>query len=166
MKRVSAFGLAALASAMTVAQDADWHLDAVGANGDAGVVLARLSPDGIPDESGRETVHPALELYCTPGDPDGVGVRVDWRRFISSFNTEVGFRIDDGKRSWLKLGVDASNRVTVAKAGADTAKLLALFDTGSSLSVEVAPYSEPPVTVGFDLTGLAGALDDLRNACN
>jgi len=157
------FGIAAAIALSPAAAGDGWSVTS--ADGGSEIVLALGSTDGILDESGRETVYPSLELHCVPGTPDAIGIRVDWGRFISSFNTEVGFKAGDGKRNWLKLGVDASNRVTLAKAGADTDKLLDLFTTGGPLSVEVAPYSEAPVTVRFDLAGYADALDELRAAC-
>ncbi|MDH4109571.1 MAG: hypothetical protein OEW35_14760 [Gammaproteobacteria bacterium] len=157
--------LALTSSAVVLAEGSGWSLASVDKTGYAEIVLALVSGDGILDENGRETVHPTLELYCGSGDPDGIGVRVDWRRFISSFSTEVGFKVGEGKRQWLKFGVDASNRVTLAKADSDTPRLLDLLGSGESLSVEVSPYSEAPVTVGFDLAGYQAALAELRAAC-
>lgn len=159
-----AAGIAAFALAVTALADDDgWSVASAGRGSE--IMLALGSTDGIPDESGRETVYPSLEFHCAPGAPDSIGIRIDWRRFISSFSTEVGFKAGDGKRNWLKLGVDASNRVTLAKEGADTTALLELFATGAPLSVEVSPYSEGPVTVRFDLTGYADAVEELRAAC-
>jgi len=164
MRFDTAAGIAAIALAATAFADNDrWSVASV--DGGSEIVLALGSTDGILDESGRETVYPSLELHCAPGGPDAIGIRIDWRRYISSFNTEVGFKAGDGKRNWLKLGVDASNRVTLAKAGADSGRLLDLFATGGPLSVEVTPYSEGPVTARFDLAGFADALDELRAAC-
>lgn len=128
------------------------------------VVLRQESGDSIGDEDGTQQVHPVLELYCAPGRA-ALGVRIDWRRFVSSFNTEVGFSIDGGKTSWLKLGVDASNRVTHTDKRALVDELLGMMKNGQALSVEVAPYAGAPVTAGFDLAGFEEALAGLTARC-
>ena len=61
-----------------------------------------------------------------------VSVRIDWRRFISSFNTEVGFKADGGKTLWQKWGVDQSNKITLSKSAADSQSLVDYLSGGSS----------------------------------
>ena len=128
------------------------------------VAITQGSKDAIADESASGEVHPVLDFRC-PARGDGtVTFQIDWRRFISSFNTEVGFRVDGGKTSWIKLGVDSSNKITLGKA-ADTAKLIDMLAGGKTLNVEVAPYSEPSVFVNFDVSTLPAALETLRDTC-
>lgn len=126
--------------------------------------LSQESADAIPDEYAVREVHPVLEFRCSPRT--GLRFRIDWRRFISSFNTEVGFRVDGGSATWLKLGVDASNRITLAKSAEDTATLIENLAGGKSLNVEVAPYSEPSVSVDFDVSTLGNAMEKLGASCN
>lgn len=128
-------------------------------------VLSQASPDAIPDEYATANVNPVLAFRCTAGGDGSVSMQIDWQRFISSFSTEAGFRVDDGAREWIKLGIDDSNRVTLSRSAADIEALLAALANGDRLDVEIAPYSEPSVAVGFDLEGFAGALDELRAAC-
>ena len=118
----------------------------------------------IKDEYATKDVTPRLSFSCVPGDPS-ISASIDWRRFISSFSTEVGFKVDDGKFTWLKWKVDGSEKVTNSPSADDSAKLLAVMDAGETLKVEISPYSEGPVEVGFTLAGFASALEVLKGRC-
>ena len=128
-------------------------------------VLAQASGDSIADEYGNKQVNPILQFRCTEGGDGSVSMHIAWQRFISSFNTEAGFQIDDGKRNWIKLGVDDSNTVTRSRSASDVTALIESLSTGSTLSVEIEPYSEPAVQVSFDLTGFAEGIATLRADC-
>ena len=118
----------------------------------------------IKDEYAAKDVSPRLAFSCVPGD-SSVIARIDWQRFISSFSTEVGFKVDDGRFTWLKWKVDDSERVTISPSAEDSGKLLALMSDGERLSVEITPYSEGPVAVDFVLAGFGEALASLENRC-
>ena len=95
---------------------------------------------------------PRIEFHCSPADGAQSRPASDWRRFISSFSTEVGFKVDDGKFTWLKWKVDGSEKVTMSPSADDTRlKLIDATVGGNELLVDVTPYSEGPVTVTFDL---------------
>ncbi len=117
----------------------------------------------IKDESYANDVLPRMEFRCETG---GVAARIDWRRFISSFSTEVGFKVDGGKFTWLKWKVDGSEKVTLSPSADDTVALINLMKSGESLLVDITPYSEGPMTVTYALTGFAEAIDGLKAACN
>ena len=134
----------------------EWTLDA------AGPGISQYAANTIKDESWSKDVTPRMQFACGGG---GVVASIDWQRFISSFNTEVGFKVDGGKFTWLKWKVDSSERVTVSPSASDTQKLLDAIGGGSELLVEVTPYSESPVTVTFDLQGLGDSLEQLRATC-
>lgn len=125
--------------------------------------LLQQSADAIPDEYASKEVQPVLDFRCAAGGGD-MTFQIDWQRFISSFSTEAGFRVDGGKATWIKLSVDSSNKITLGKA-ADARKLLDQLGGGSTLNVEIAPYSESSVFVNFDISTLADGLDNLRAAC-
>jgi hypothetical protein len=127
-------------------------------------VLYQAAGNSIKDESASADVTPRLEIRCSPGDPS-LTARIDWQRFISSFSTELGFKVDDGRFTWLKWKTDSSEQVTLSPSAEDTATLIRLMGSGSRLTVEVTPYSEGPVEVGFDLTGFDEALLALQDAC-
>ena len=118
----------------------------------------------ITDESGAKDVTPRLEFHCSPGD-GAIIARIDWQRFISSFSTEVGFKVDDGRFTWLKWKLTSNEQVTYSPGADDTQKLIAALGSGDSLLVDVTPYSEGPVTVTFDLAGLHDALGELAARC-
>lgn len=153
--------------AATTSADELWSL-AVGVDEDNGETVATMrqeSGDSIRDESGKKDIYPVLEFQCAPGSNPNIRFRIDWRRFISSFNTEVGFRVDDGKALWLKLGVDPTNEITVSKSAADVGKLVQLMSDAKTVEVEVAPYSEPSVFAGFNISTLESTLDTLSGHC-
>jgi type VI secretion system protein VasI len=155
-----------LAFTQTTDLDGSWVLT-VGEDPSSYEVVASLQQDSensIKDEYATKDVVPRLMLRCTPGDPT-IAARIDWQRFISSFNTEVGFKVDDGNTLWLKWGVDRSNKITLSPSAEDSKKLIEHLNQGTSLQVEVSPYSESPVTVDYDLTGLANGLESLLMEC-
>ena len=146
-----------LASFLAPSAWADWHLD-------TSDVIA-ISQDGgntIKDESYTKEVTPQMRFTCASGE---VIAQIDWQRFISSFNTEVGFKVDGGKFTWLKWRVDGTEKVTISPSASDTQALIDAFGDGSELLVDVTPYSEGPVTVTFSLDGLGAALGSLRDNC-
>ena len=118
----------------------------------------------IKDETARNDVTPRIEFRCTPGDPS-ITANIDWGRFISSFSTEVGFKVDDGKFMWLKWKVDNSEQVTVSPSAEDSARLIEALNEGSTLTVDVLPYSEGPVVVTYNLAGFPAAIESLRSRC-
>jgi hypothetical protein len=157
---------ASFCNAQTTELDGKWVL-AVGEDAASYEVVASLqqeSANTIKDEYATKDINPRLAFRCAPGNPE-ISVRIDWRRFISSFNSEVGFKADDSKTLWQKWGVDQSNKITLSKSTADSQSLVGYLTGGSSLQVEVSPYSEPPVTVEYDLAGLSAALEALRAEC-
>lgn len=147
------------------AEDAGWTLesrDAAG-GGEAGAVLVQVSSDAIADEYGSKQVNPEMQFRCGNG---GIVAQIDWRRFISSFNTELGFKADDGRNRWHKWKVDRSNQITISPSADDTSAIIEKMLTGNMLTVDVTPYSEAPVQVRFDLAGFADAIETLRAGCD
>jgi len=128
------------------------------------VVLYQDAGNTIKDESATKDVTPRLSFSCSPGDPS-ITAHIDWQRFISSFSTEVGFKIDDGRFTWLKWKVDSSEKVTISPSTDDSGKLLALMGAGETLRVEISPYSEGSVELEFALAGFADALQSLKGRC-
>lgn len=152
--------------AQTTELEGNWVLE-IGEDPSSYAVVASVQQESastIKDEYATKDVSPQLSFRCLPGNPE-ITARIDWKRFISSFNTEVGFKVDGDKFLWLKWGVDQSNRVTLSKSASDSQALIERLAGGAELLVEVSPYSEPPVTVTFDLAGLSQALDALRKEC-
>ncbi|MBT8077194.1 MAG: hypothetical protein KJO31_01400 [Gammaproteobacteria bacterium] len=127
--------------------------------------IGRDSTSTIPDESGSTAVRPRLIFQCAAGEGQRLAARIDWKRFISSFNTDVNFRVDDRQRLWLKFGVDASNRITMTKSPADAALLVDYLAGSQLVKVGITPYAEAEVSVSFDLSGFDAALSALQSHC-
>ena len=156
-----------LAIAAAATADEFWSLaEGIDENNAETVASIRQeSSDSIRDESGKKDVYPVLEFQCAPGGDPNIRFRIDWRRFISSFNTEVGFRVDGGKALWLKLGVDQTNKITLSKSSTDVNKLIQLLGDATAVELEVAPYSEPSVFVRFDISSFNSAVATLSERC-
>lgn len=129
------------------------------------VTLSVDSGNEIADEYATKMVHPMLVFRCTPGGDGTVAVQLDWRRFISSFNTEVGFKADERDLLLVNWGVDKSNRITMPRAAKDGRELIDYLSGANRLQVEVIPYSESLITANFDISGIDDALQALADAC-
>lgn len=157
MKKLSAI-MILLPAALWAGADANWLLDT-----SDGISISQDAGNTIKDESYTKDVTPSMALVCSDGG--SITAQIDWKRFISSFSTEVGFKVDGGKFTWLKWKVDGSEKVTLSPSADDTAKLINALEMGNSLLVEITPYSQSPVEVNFDLNGFTEKLDELKVAC-
>ncbi len=146
-----------LATATWAGADEHWTLDTSG-----DISISRDADNTIKDESYSNEVTPRMAFVCSG---DSITAQIDWKRFISSFSTEVGFKVDDGKFTWLKWKVDGSEKVTLSPSAADTQKLLDAIGNGSRLIVDITPYSEGPMIVEFDLAGFTHAIGNLKSTC-
>lgn len=127
-------------------------------------IVSQAAGNAIRGESAGSEVTPVLAFGCSPGD-DALTAYIDWQRFISSFSTEVGFKVDGGGFSWLKWKVDDSEKLTISPSADDSTQLIDKLGEGKELLVEVSPYSESPVTTTFELAGVEDALAELRTRC-
>jgi hypothetical protein len=129
------------------------------------VTLSVESQNEIADEYATKKIHPQLAFQCVAGGDGTVSARVDWRRFISSFNTEVGFKADDSELLLVNWGVDKSNKITMPRGMKDSDDFVNYLGGASKLQVEVIPYSESLITVSFDISGIDDALKSLIDEC-
>ena len=151
-------GLLTLLFVAPLAWGGEWTLD----DGDE-LLVWRDAGNTIKNESWTEDVTPRMQFACAAGGE--IVASIDWQRFISSFNTEIGFKVDGGKFTWLKWKVDSSEKVTISPSASDTQKLLNAVGEGSELLVDITPYSESAVTVTFDVTDLGDSLEGLKASC-
>jgi hypothetical protein len=129
------------------------------------VTLSVDSQNEIADEDATKKVHPQLAFHCIVGGDGTVSARVDWRRFISSFNTEVGFKADERELLLVNWGVDKSNKITMPRGMKDGNDFVDYVKGASKLQVEVIPYSESLITVSFDISGIDDELESLVAEC-
>jgi hypothetical protein len=169
MMRSSLVGLLLLAAAVAAEPLAgNWSLDP-GRDPDTWKDIEILSLDSIneiADEYATQKVHPQLAFECVPGGDATIRVRLDWRRFISSFNTEVSFKADDRELLLVNWGVDKSNKITLPRSSGDGQDLINYLKGASGLQVEVIPYSSSLITVQYDLSGFDAALQALASRCS
>ena len=169
MKNLKLFLIAGLLFPLSTAfaEPGNWDI-LVGEDSTTYKTIASLQQDSltsIKDEYAKQDLRPQLQFRCTPGDP-AITARIDWQRFISSFNIELGFKVDGGRFTWLKWKVDPSNKVTFSPSAADSQKLIDLALGGEKLLVEVTPYSRSPVTVEYSLVEFSAVLAELRKRCS
>ncbi len=160
------FFLAAPALAEPLA--AQWSLE-VGRDAKTSEDVATLgfeSVNEVADEYATKKVHPQLAFLCKPGGDGTISVRLDWRRFISSFNTEVGFKADERELLLVNWGVDKSHRVTLPRSASDSQELIAYLAGAAAVQVEVIPYSASLITAQFNISGIDGALQALAAKCS
>ena len=168
MKGASIAALVFLA-APTLAEPlaAHWSLE-VGRDAQTWENVATLgfeSATEIADENATRKVHPQLAFVCKPGGDGTISVRLDWRRYISSFNTEVGFKADDRELLLVNWGVDKSKQVTLPRSASDSQELITYLAGAASVQVEVIPYSASLITAQFNISGIDDALQALSAKC-
>ena len=161
MKKIS---IACLFLAATAMANESWQMHEVEEGYSTAMAMRQDSTVAVPDENPANEVVPQLEFRCSSGSAD-VSARIDWKRFISSFSTEAGFKVDDGRFTWLKWKVDSSEAVTISPNAADSQKLVDLLSNGSRLQVEITPYSASPIVAEFDISGFAASLEALKGKC-
>ena len=127
--------------------------------------LSVKSASEIANENGSAQVRPQLEFRCRPGGDGTISARIDWQRYVSSFNTEVGFKADDRQLLLVNWGVDKSKKITQPRSAGDSGELIAYIAGASKLLVEVIPYSEKLVSIDYDISGIDEALKALTAQC-
>ena len=127
--------------------------------------ISKASITSIINESTFEEVFPNLTFYCTKNNPDPV-LQINWKRFISSFNkTEIGFQVDKEKMTWIKFNVDKTGNITRQDSLSQSQLLINRLLGKTALKVEVEPYSEPAISVEFNLQDFVVYIEKLRNSC-
>ena len=129
------------------------------------VTLVQISNIAVRDERGSKDVHPVLEFYCEYNNPD-IYSEINWHRFISSFNnTEIGVSVDDMKTDWISIKVDKNNNITRLDSNERSSSFIKRLLSGSSLKIQVEPYSEPIIFSQFNLNTFEIKLNELTELC-
>jgi hypothetical protein len=147
---------------------ANWSLE-VGRDEQTWENVATLgfeSVNEIADEYATKKVHPQLAFLCKPGGDGTISVRLDWHRYMSSFNTEVGFKADDRELLLVNWGVDKSKQITLPRSAGDSQELISYLAGAANVQVEVIPYSASLITVQFNISGIDEALQALTAKCS
>ena len=106
-------------------------------NNDKEIVIYQISEFSIKDENAND-VFPKIEFYCSKNNTS-ILARINWKRFISSFNTEIGFKIDQQNFFWSKWKVDNTTKVTYSPSEENTKHLIAQMIKGKKLREKAKP---------------------------
>jgi len=147
------------------AHSGKWFFTEGEPNPDTVAQISQKSNTSIINESASDEVFPNLTFYCTKNNPDPV-LQINWKRFISSFNkTEIGFQVDKEKMTWIKFNVDKTGNITRQDSLSQSQLLINRLLGKTTLKVEVEPYSEPAVSVEFNLQDFVVYIEKLRDSC-
>lgn len=122
---------------------------------DASVRLTLSSMSGATDQGNTMS----LIVRCDPLD---LSLSVDWGTFVSSSDHAVTDRLGDGlpmTRKWEVLGEFETTRHPI---GMNVIRHMVFED---KYAVRTTPVGEAPVTILFDVRGLASALGEHRKVC-
>ncbi len=147
------------------AHSGKWFFTKGESNPDTVAQISQKSNTSIINESASDEVFPNLTFYCTKNNPDPV-FQINWKRFISSFNkTEIGLQVDKEKMTWIKFNVDKTGKITRQDSLSQSQLLINRLLGKTALKVEVEPYSEPAVSVEFNLQDFVAYIEKLRDSC-
>ncbi|MEC9415015.1 MAG: hypothetical protein VYC67_00300 [Pseudomonadota bacterium] len=143
-----------------------WFFTEGESNPDTVAQISQKSNTSIINESASDEVFPNLTFYCTKKNPNLL-LQINWKRFISSFRkTEVGLQVDNEKMTWIKFNVDKTGKTTRQDSVSESQLLINKLLGQALLRVEVEPYSEPAVSVEFNLQNFEIYIEKLRDACS
>lgn len=125
---------------------------------DSKTVILRL--DGENSVSQRyTTTTPTLILRCQEKHTEAY---ITFGFFLGSDSTEVTHRLDKQKAEEREWGISTDHQAMFAPKPIDFIRKLLKAET---LFLRVTPYGESPVSVSFNLTGLAESIKPLQDAC-
>lgn len=78
---------------------------------------------------------------------------------------DVAYRVDNRKPGKLSMEESTSHEHLGLWDGGSSIPVIKSLAGGTTLLMEATPYSENPIQLEFDITGLEGALQPLRKAC-
>ena len=152
-------------SAIAFGQE-EWIVRSENTDNNVRAEIITKSKTSIRNYSNKETVFPELKLFCEIDNPE-ISMEINWKRFISSFrNTEIGIKTDSKQINWMKFNLDKSGEITYLKSNRKLNNLIDNFKNRKRLILEAEPYSEPSISVEFDITELKKYLNELNNLCN
>ena len=143
----------------------EWIVRSENTDNNVRAEITTKSKTSIRNYSTKETVSPELKLFCEADNPE-ISMQINWKRFISSFrNTEIGIKTDKNQINWTKFNIDKSGEITYLKSSRKLNNLIDNLNNKKRLTLEAEPYSEPSITVDFDITELKKYLNELSILC-
>lgn len=127
------------------------------------VFLTALSEEDLPGRLGGPGPKAYLLVRCMERVTSYYIVWGD--TFIGSDSTRVQYRLDDEKPKTEGVSISTDHKATGHFSGGRAIPFIKEMFGKKKLLVRVTPYSESPIAVTFDITGLEGAIKPLRQAC-
>ena len=150
----------------TFSQENGWMVNLDIADTDVLAEIITTSKISISNYSNPEKIYPELSFFCEKNNSE-ISLKINWKRFISSFrNTEIGIKADNNEINWMKFNLDKSGEITYLKSSKKLNNLIDNLSNKKLLILEAEPYSEPSITIDFDITELKKYLKELNNLCN
>lgn len=132
------------------------------------VYLSTRSNEAVPGRYGRSTVRPTLYVRCVE-NTTALVLHMDGHHMASSeYHTwgHVDMRIDDGKAFTKSMRQSTNNRSLGLWSGGTSIPVIRQMFGADQLIVRATPYSESPITMTFDISGLEEEITPLREACH
>lgn len=132
------------------------------------VYLSTRSSEAVPGRYGRSTVRPTLYVRCVE-NTTALILHMDGHHMASSeYHTwgDVDMRIDDGKAFTKPMTQSTNNRSLGLWSGGTSIPVIRQMFGAEQLTVRATPYSESPMTMTFDISGLEEEIAPLREACH
>jgi len=129
------------------------------------VGVVQPSQSQISDSLGVNSVIPEFSIVCTPYRTNRVLLWIDWKRFITTSDTEVTLRVDDKKAMTYRWETDKTSTSTYTRSSAHTDRLINYMTGGKTLLAAVSPYGSSRVIAEFDLSTLDRAIEAVMPIC-
>lgn len=125
---------------------------------DKAVHIASLSA-----ESGRGRFGDAIGMVIRCKD-NKTEMYINWESFLGMDGARITHRV--GKEQAISSNWSVSTDHKASFFPGSPVPTLKRMLTETSFVANVTPYSESPITATFDLTGIEGALAEIRSGCN
>ena len=125
---------------------------------DKAVHIAGLSAD-----SGRGRFGDTIDMVIRCKD-NKTEMYINWQSFLGRDSARITHRVGKEQAITSSWSVSTDHKASFFPGSPVPTLKRMLAET--SFVANVTPYSESPVTATFDLTGIEGALADIRNGCN
>ena len=118
---------------------------------------------GLSAESGRGRFGDTIGMVIRCKD-NKTEMYINWESFLGTDSARITHRV--GKEQAITSSWSVSTDHKASFFPGSPVPTLKRMLTETSFVANVTPYSESPITATFDLTGIEGALADIRSGCS
>lgn len=131
----------------------------------AKVTLVQQSNESVPSRFGRGSDTIGLIIRCSENST-AMYFNFKGHHMTDHRNYgEVMLRVDDANPSTYRMSVSTDNEALGRWRGQGIGIIKSMFGA-EQLVLRATPYSESPMTVTFDISGLEEEIEPLREACH